>query len=117
MTYQPSEIFFEDDVRNITLRPKRNRNKKANLIKFDVPTTYEEAINCKNSNKWKKALCKELQSLKESKIWKLVNRNNKKTVTLKWVFCLKINADGDIERYKARLCALVFTQTKDVDYK
>lgn len=117
VTYQPSQIISEDDERNITLRPRRNRNEEANFIEFDVPTTYEEAINCKNSNKWKEAIKEELQSLEENETWKLVDRNNEKTVTSKWVFCVKRNSDGDIERYKARLCARGFTQTKDVDYK
>ncbi|CAK1594594.1 unnamed protein product [Parnassius mnemosyne] len=117
VTYQPPQIISEDDERNITLRPRRKRNEEANFIELDVPTTYEEAINCKNSNKWKEAICEELESLKENKTWKLVNRNNEKTVTSKWVFCVKRNSDGDIERYKARLCARGFTQTKNVDYK
>lgn len=40
-----------------------------------------------------------------------------KTVTSKWVFCLKRNSDGNIERYKARLYARGFTKIKNVDYK
>ncbi|CAK1589341.1 unnamed protein product [Parnassius mnemosyne] len=73
VTYQPPHIISEGDKRNITLRPRRKWNEEANFIEFDVPTTYEEAINYKNSNKWKEAISEELQSLKENKTWKKSN--------------------------------------------
>lgn len=37
--------------------------------------------------------------------------NGKKAVSCKWVFTIKYNADGKIERYKARLVAKRYTQT------
>ena len=35
----------------------------------------------------------------------------------KWVFKLKLGPDGNVDRYKARLCAKGFTQKAGVDYK
>ncbi|CAH2088109.1 unnamed protein product [Euphydryas editha] len=70
-----------------------------------------------NSDKWKEAIRKELQLLEENETWKLIDKYNEQTVTSKWVFCVKRNLNGDIERCKARLCARGFTQTKDVVYK
>lgn len=116
-TYQPSEIISSDEERrNITLRPRRNRNVEANLTEFNVPNTYEEAMKCKDSHKWKEAIREELHSLEENKTWKLTDRNNEKTVTSKWVFSIKRNPNNT-NRYKARLCARGFTQVKDIDYK
>ncbi|CAJ2653166.1 unnamed protein product [Trifolium pratense] len=42
--------------------------------------------------------------------------DGKKTVGCKWVFTVKYNSDGSIERYKARLVAKGFTQTYGIDY-
>ncbi|CAL8077630.1 unnamed protein product [Prunus armeniaca] len=40
-----------------------------------------------------------------------------KPVGCRWVFSVKYNVDGTVERYKAKLVAKRFTQTYGVDYR
>ncbi len=60
---------------------------------------------------WLNAMQKEMDSLKENDVWELVKLPEaRKTVGSKWVFKTKMNVDGKIERYKARLVAQGFYQ-------
>ncbi|XP_048229560.1 uncharacterized mitochondrial protein AtMg00820-like [Ricinus communis] len=79
------------------------------------PTNFYEA----NTNlKWCKAMKEELQALKKNNTWDIIPLPvNKKLVGCKWIFKIKYNSDGTIERYKARLIARGFTQTYGVDYQ
>lgn len=109
----PRGIHLEQ--RNITLRPRRN-NIEVNFTEVEIPNTYEEAMNSPNSHLWKKAIVEELQSHEENQTWILTDRTEKKPVSCKWVFTIKKNRDGEIVRFKARLCARGFTQVKGLDY-
>lgn len=41
----------------------------------------------------------------------------KKTVGCRWIYTVKLKADGSIDRYKARLVAKRYTQKYGVDYQ
>lgn len=81
------------------------------------PNNVKEALQCANSMKWRDAMNKEYSSLVENNTWDLVNApNNQNIIGCKWVFTTKRNADGDIEKYKARLVAQGCFQKENVDY-
>ncbi|MCH82440.1 retrovirus-related Pol polyprotein from transposon TNT 1-94 [Trifolium medium] len=66
---------------------------------------------------WRNAVNTELSALLKNQTWNLVKLpSHKKAIGCKWVFKLKLHADGTIERHKARLVAKGFTQTEGIDY-
>jgi hypothetical protein len=59
----------------------------------------------------------ELDSLKENNVWDVVPAPaHRKVVTCKWVYKIKTDAAGNLERYKARLVARGFSQIPGQDF-
>ena len=55
-------------------------------------------------------MIEEMKVLHKNHTWELVKLPiGKKTVGCRWVFTVKHNADGSIERYKAKLVAKGYT--------
>jgi hypothetical protein len=85
-----------------------------NLSTIYEPSSYEEALCNEN---WTNAIKTELSALMKINTWSLVHLPaHKRAIGCKWVFKLKLHADGTVERYKARLVAKGFTQTEGLDY-
>lgn len=60
----------------------------------------------------------EYHTLVENNTWELTDRPaNKKILTNKWVFKLKKNQDGSMDKYKARLVARGHEQRAGIDYE
>jgi len=86
----------------------------ASLQSVQVPKDWKEA---KQNPKWKEAMFEELAALEKNKTWDLVPVPiGKKVVGCKWVFTVKQNPNGEVERYKARLVAKGYCQTYGIDY-
>lgn len=116
-SYRPPRNITIEETRNINLRPRGQKNIELNLTEIYIPRTYGEAVTGPNQYNWKKAIESELKSHEDNNTWTIIDRTEKKPITCKWVFSTKKNKDGQVERYKARLCARGFTQVKDLDYK
>jgi len=83
----------------------------------DVPRSFEEIHVREDKRKWYKAVKDELQALEENKTWTLMQLPpGRKAIDNKWVFKLKYDEDGNIERYKARLVVKGCAQRKGFDY-
>ncbi|KAM5555122.1 hypothetical protein ABKV19_023158, partial [Rosa sericea] len=68
--------------------------------------------------KWTQAMNEELEALQKNSTWDIVTMPaGKKTVGCRWVFTVKLKADGSIDRYKARLVAKGYTQRYGIDYE
>ena len=84
----------------------------------EMPTTYKSAMESSNAAKWKDACDSEVASLRKNKTWELVPLpQDRKAIGCRWVFRIKENQAGEVERYKARLVAKGFSQKYGVDYE
>ena len=62
-------------------------------------------------------MTEEINALLKNNTWVLVPPSpHQNKVGCKWVYCIKQNSDGSIERYKARLVAKGFHQQPGIDY-
>ena len=83
----------------------------------EEPKTVKEAKSSPKSEEWTEAMESEINSLNKNQVWELVRLpEGKKTIGCKWIFKTKVDGDGNIERYKARLVAQGFTQRYGIDY-
>jgi hypothetical protein len=59
----------------------------------------------------------EIDSIERNNTWDLVDLpEGKNSIGFKWVYKTKMNAEGEVEKYKARLVAQGFSQQPGIDY-
>ncbi|PNY14437.1 putative copia-type protein, partial [Trifolium pratense] len=89
-------------------RSTRNRFPSVRLNDHEINTDSE--VN-------EDAMKEELHSIEKNHTWKLVKLPpHKKAISVKWVFKVKKNPDGNIVKHKARLVARGFLQQEGIDY-
>ncbi|KAJ4769831.1 polyprotein [Rhynchospora pubera] len=77
--------------------------------------TFEEAVQEK---KWKQAMNEEMNAIVKNDTWELATLpKDHKPISVKWVYKKKLNAQGEVERYKARLVAKAYKQKAGIDYE
>ncbi|KAL0344878.1 UNVERIFIED_CONTAM: Retrovirus-related Pol polyprotein from transposon RE1 [Sesamum radiatum] len=86
----------------------------ASLSSVQEPRSYPEASK---DARWVAAMNDELSALDKNETWELVPLPpGKRAIGSKWVFKLKLNPDGSVQRYKARLVAKGYNQIEGIDY-
>ena len=74
-----------------------------------LPQSYKQAINGRYTHEWRQAIKSEIESLRRHHVFELIHESelprDANLISAKWVFKVKPNADGSIERFKYRLCA------------
>lgn len=70
-----------------------------------------------NKGKWIEAMDTEIDSLKKNNTWELCDLpKDRKAIGCKWIYTIKTDENGEIERFKARLVAQGYTQKFGEDY-
>jgi len=78
------------------------------------PRHFSEAVRDAH---WWEAMAKEIDALETNRTWKLTKLPpGKKPINCKWVYRVKYNSDGSIERYKARLVIRGDQQIEGFDF-
>lgn len=78
------------------------------------PSDFEEAAKDRS---WMEAMEAELEMINKNETWELVSRpENKKVIGVKWVYRTKYNADGSLNKHKARLVVKGYSQQYGEDF-
>ncbi|KAI7942641.1 hypothetical protein MJO28_012668 [Puccinia striiformis f. sp. tritici] len=84
---------------------------------LDTPKTWRQLLRSPNKHRWLKAADEEFASLLGMNTWRLVPRPQKrKIIKSKWVFKVKRRPDRSIQKLKARLVAMGYSQIHGLDY-
>src|SRR5271167_622425 len=79
--------------------------------------TLEEALSSSEAPEWQQAMLEELHSIDENGVWELSPApSNRRVLGLRWKLDVKRDAQGNFERYKARLVVQGFGQQFGFDY-
>jgi len=123
---EPLDIVESEIEDELAIRPQKHQRhhesammmEQAFLVDTTAPISYKEALEREDSSSWVEAIGSEMESLKRNNTFKLaILPKGRKAVGSKWVFKLKMNPNGTINKYKARLVAKGFSQVNGIDYE
>ena len=66
---------------------------------------------------WRNSMKDEIYSLVKNNTWEICTlREGRKTVGTRWIYRIKRDVNGEIFRFKSRLCALGYRQERGIDF-
>jgi hypothetical protein len=87
------------------------------LLDNNAAMTYMEAMMEPDSEKWFGAMESKIESMHDNQVWNLVDPiDSVRPIGCKCVFMKKMDKDGNVHIYKARLVAKDYKQTHGIDY-
>lgn len=107
--------FLDEDVDDVPIKGTKTLfdiYQRCNVAVLE-PGGFMEAAK---DEKWRYAMQEELKIIEKNNTWELVDRpSHKKAVGVKRVYRTKLNPDGSINKYKARLVAKRYSQVFGAD--
>ncbi|GFY25987.1 retrovirus-related Pol polyprotein from transposon TNT 1-94 [Trichonephila clavipes] len=111
--YDPSLFNFRKDNTESQGFSDLSEKQEALMVEVTIPNCYKQAIRSRDASKWHDAMDKEINVMKERKVWDLVDHpDNIKILENRWVYTIKYDENNKIVRYKARLVARGNTQLR-----
>jgi hypothetical protein len=96
--------------------PPPPESNAAQLPLNDKPS-FDEAISGPDAQKWQEAMLDELRSIDNNDVWETrPPPYHQKVFGCRWVLAIKRDAQGNVERYKARLFVQGFGQEIGINY-
>jgi hypothetical protein len=82
------------------------------------PTSYRQSQQSPDRESWHKACEEEMEAHQVNGTWEVVKLPaGKRAIGSRWFLKVKYNADGSLERYKARLVTKGYSQRPSFDFK
>ncbi|MCH94031.1 retrovirus-related pol polyprotein from transposon TNT 1-94, partial [Trifolium medium] len=107
-------------VNDHTMQTRAKSGFKQPRLEFSLLVAHSEPKNVKQAfldPSWHSAMQAEYDALLQNNTWSLVPLPpNRQAIGCKWVFRVKENPDGTVNRYKARLVAKGFHQRQGFDF-
>jgi hypothetical protein len=86
-----------------------------------TPKHYGEAMRSRDWKHWRRAMDEELAALRKLHCYDLIDQSDvpagKNVIGYTWVYKIKINEDGSVSRFKARICVDGSKQKYGIDYQ
>ncbi|GFV99121.1 retrovirus-related Pol polyprotein from transposon RE1 [Trichonephila clavipes] len=111
--YDPSLFNFRKNNTESQGFSDLSEQQEALMVEVTIPNCYKQAIRSRDASKWHDAMDKEINVMKERKVWDLVDHpDNIKILENRWVYTIKYDENNKIVKYKARLVARGNTQLR-----
>lgn len=107
---------------DLTLLAQKFKRKPSKTITLNnkilyEPSTYNQAINCVDKDKWLASMRQEYDSFITQKVFTEVERTPEmKLIDSKWVYKIKLNDQNEISKFKSRIVARGFEQVCGINY-
>ena len=116
-----NDLLYDDDALVIGYYIDSNEafyiGDNIDLIQADHPRNYTEAMESVGAEKWLIAMNLEMDGLHQNNVLQLCDKPlHKRALGTQWVLATKLNSNGTIDKYKARLVVRGDQQCPGIDY-